>query len=355
MNPLVFNSLFELENFLLSASLEEFNQTLPRFSLVYLAESFQILEEARKGKHKAKLEDLFLFIDSPTSLQNIAAHLDRSSFTSFLRFFESHPIYVNRLSFILAGLPSNVFCQLIGNLELNLVEVIKHESALEPLQYQLKMFYAYGEELRKKILTQIDQLIYEFNAFSHQPLTMDLFNDYLRKIEGMNQECQNHLSKLNQALSIAWHTLRADLIEELSQQKERFIQFFTSILGVPEDGLLMHSIILKSFQDAYSHVFESFQHHDETPSLEGLVCLSLWHIEDYIDVGLLPFFETYYDYEEYLKNASEEDRKQYQEHLFTYVQNQLNEKGLSTIGDLKTMMIFSKELLESYIKGYASL
>ena len=80
--------------------------------------------------------------------------------------------------------------------------------------------------------------------------------------------------------------------------------------------------------------------HDEDPACDALVKFSVWYLQDYFELGLLPE----------VTNEAELDRdpQRYRE----LARQRLHRLGLKTVGDLKRAGIFSRATLAEHVKQH---
>lgn len=347
----VFDNHSDLKELVHVSSLEEFKEILSNFSPMQKAFVLKILGEEKKKSLDLKLELLFFSLQDPIDLENMASYLDVSGLDSFLSFVDKHPNASHFLSSFLKGLSFDVFYEKMGAFRQEDMRLFQSVASLEPLSFHVCLLISKFKESKEKILSSIEQLVHQFYTHNSEILTLARLESYFLQIEELNQIHLIQLEKIDQALLLVWNTLRIDLIEELSRLKEFFLKIRNRV-EKKEDGEWDAPEHLKVLlKEAYKSVYQLFNNNLEAPSLEGLACLSLWNVKDYIGVGLLPFFNHLDEYENYLESASKKERKKYQENLLNYVQKHLTTKGLATIKDLENHYIFSKELLLHYLKS----
>lgn len=346
-----FDNYSDLKEFIYNSSLEEFKEILSNLSPKQQALAFKILGEAKEKSLDSKIELLFSPFQDTSSLEQMAGYLDSSGWRMFLHFLHHHPHQSPTLFFVLKGLPFEVFYDKIGELEEEEMRLMKLETSLEPLSFHLSLFASKLKEAKEQMSFAIEQLVHLFYTQNFETLTVEKLHFYFSQIEELDRMNSIYLHKLNQGLLLVWNTLRVDLIEELSRLKEFFLKVKNRIEEKEELHFYGPEHLKTLLKEAYKNVYQLFNENLDAPSLEGLACLSLWNVKDYIEVGLLPFFSHLEEYEHYLESASEKEKARYQENLLNYVQNHLTSKGLRTIKDLEENYIFSKELLLNYLKN----
>lgn len=341
MNP------FPFKTRLLQSTLEEFKEALPHFSMLEMGESFLLLQSKPQKDSQNKQESLFQFIDHPSMLETFGSHLSVESFLAFLNFLHHHLSYLNRLPFVLIGLSPAIFYQSLTHLQENHIQLLKHESLSEPLQYHLTQLIHEGESLLQQTAQAIQQLEKEFLLIKPERLTTDSLNTLFYQIELLEEPIIHYQECIQKALSIAWHTNRLDLIEKFSSINEALYHQRTQAIGYPASDHLPSTGLFFALEQALSRIFDATLE-DTDAALEGLTRLSIWHLKDYWELGLLPSIP---DIEQLnVDSAQGEEQIAQQERLFALIQQQLDHLQISHVGALKRKHLFSKALLKTYIQ-----
>ncbi len=349
-----FESSDQLKTFISESSPDQFKNQLSHFSFSDLAESFVLLQSQPALESKSKLNFLFEFIDSPTTLEMIGQRFSVSHFLSFLDCLDRHSSYQNRLNFILVGLQPLVFSHALQFVQQHHLVYLKSEGLLEPLQYHLTQFAHEGEFLQQQIEQKSQQFIQGLASIEQEELTQEGFNSLIEQIDVLRDNLLNYLERISVALAIVWHTDRIDLIEKLSSINEALQHQLIHLIGHtsfnhhPATGLylLLTQILAQIFDTELK---------DEDSALEGLTRLSIWHLKDYWELGLLPFIPQLKKLDLNAQEFSEEERTAHRQHLFSLVQEQLERLQIGTVGNLKKTQLFSKPLLKRYIDQHRHL
>ncbi len=343
-----FQSPDSLQTFIFQSPLQQFKTALPHFSYQELSQSFFLLKTGPAKEAQNKLEELFQFIDSPTTLEQWGRHLLVSHFLVFLDFLNQHSSYQNRLPFILVGLSPTVFSQALSLFQEDHVVLFKYESLLEPLQYHLTQVVHQGESLYHQTEQAIQQLKQEFHVLNPTELTPETLNSLMHRIETLRSRLLNYLDSINTALSIVWHnTGRIDLIEKLSHLKESLHHQLNDSVGMRRSDSYGSTGLYFTLEQIGTRVFDSLE--DSDASTEGLTRLSIWYLKDYWDLGLLPFIHQVQELDLDANQSNEKERQEYHQHLFLLVQQQLNRLHIGTVSALKKAYLYSKPLLKKYI------
>lgn len=343
-----------LQDFLSQSSFEQFNASLPSLSFQELIQSFFLLQKCPGIDSQNKLKALFKLIDSPTLLEDIGKLISVEQFVAFLDFIYQYPAYYNRLSFILVGLQPMTFFLALHELQENHLILFKDESLLEPLQFQLNLFAHEGESLHHQTELAINRLKEQFQSIQPQELTSEELDTLLHSIEALQNPLIFYLESSKQALSLAWHTDRIDIIEKLSIFKEALQHQLISALGVRGSDLNHSTGLYLTLEEQLARNFDSSLK-DSDAAIEGLTRLSVWHLKDYWELGLLPRIHNMQDLDLDKKCYNEKECWEHHQSLFSQVQQQLEKLQIGTVGTLKKNYLFSKPLLKTYIDQHQHL
>ena len=232
------------------------------------------------------------------------------------------------------GLHPEDFSQALILLEEGHLRVLKGESLLEPLQYQLTQFLHQGEDLLCETEKEARSFKDKAILIHPQELTQISLDDLFSQIDQQKNQLLNFQKKVRFALAIAWHTDRIDLIEKLSSLHEALQHQLTGLIGSQISELQPATGLYAFIEEIFSKIYQPTLK-DEDLGIEGLVRLSIWRPQDYFEVGLLPKAPPF-------ENAEESH--------FSIIQQQLEKLGISNVAGLKKHHIFSKHLLKDYIE-----
>lgn len=349
-----FESPEQFKKFVIESSLEEFKKILTNLSPSEYAESFVLLQTQAAIESKRKLNHLFQAVDTPTNLELLGKNFSGAHFLSFLEFLNHHPSYQNRLTFILVGLHPLVFSQALHFISDNHLAHLKNEGLLEPLQYHLTQFAHEGEALHRQTELKIHQFMQNLSSIEHQELTQEGLDDLFNQIDILRNQLLNYLERISTALSIVWHTDRIDLIEKLSSLNELLQHQLMQSIGHQTFDNLSATGLYFLLEQSLSSIFDA-DLKDEDAALEGMTRLSIWHLKDYWELGLLPSVHQVQELDLNSKQYTEEERIARQQRFFSLVQQQLERLQIGTVGSLKKAHLFSKSLLKTYINQHHHL
>lgn len=354
MSTTSFASPSELKKFISQSSLEEFKEILSRFSFSELADCLILLQSLPPTETKNKIDSWFHFLDSPTTLEILGKHFSTTHFLGFLEFLNQHPDYQNRLAYVLVGLHPLIFSQTLGLLQNNHLVFLKQESVLEPLHYHLIQFLHEGEALRHQTEQKAQQFMQTLKSTKLEELTQVALDTLIAQINSLRDHLLNYLERISTALSIVWHTDRIDLIEKLSSINESLQYQLSHMIGHPQLNHHAATGLYLTLEQTLSSIYDSALKDDDA-AVEGLTRLSIWHLKDYWEIGLLPFIHHIQELDLDIHQYNEEERRSHHQNLFSFIQLQLDRLQIGTVDKLKKSYLFSKPLLKDYIKKHQDL
>jgi hypothetical protein len=298
-------------------------------------------------------------LNETSDLEAIGKQLSLNQFLDLLIHLQKEPTLTTKLSPLLVGLSPYVFFQALLLMPFESVEVLKREGVLEPLQHQLNLFIHESELVNRQASEQIHTLTKEIQEsqikeWNHQDLeTMQL------KIEQLKMHYEELIHAINKALALTWNTTRIDLLDKLNHLKEFSLSQLQNI-GSPrlqtETPSGLFAFLEQLLYNTYGSVNDSQEDievlDDEDSAIEGLVKFSIWYLQDYWKLGLLPKIKHVKELELDPIRYNERERIQHRQQLFNQVQQNLTELGIGKVADLKKAEIFSKKMLVEYITKY---
>lgn len=229
-----------------------------------------------------------------------------------------------------------------------LKEELKKVSESEAKSY-IEAFIKAGNEHLHSWKVAASSLRKSFKINSKQPLNAAQYEAYKKEIERLVEESTSYASELKELHAFVWKSSKMDWIEPLNSFAQKLKLFVSEEIGSSGQADKKPSGLYLCFQQAYASIYRRYTSTVEVPSLTGIKALSIRTIQDCIENGLIPFFNDMEHYESYLV-ATKKRKKEYQSHLFNYVQRLLSQSGLSTVDDLKEASIFSKEMLKYHLE-----
>lgn len=256
---------------------------------------------------------------------------------------------------LLVGMSHEVFCHLLRRALPHQLNVLKKESITEPVQHHLNLLanemIVYTNDLWNAIdAIELELLQQNVPSIGFAELTL-----LTTRNEQLANGCLQAMKKLDKALAIAWNTDRVDLIEKLSKIKEQCQRSLLIGIGHPrtdsEPATGLYETLEKSLYTIYGDAADPKDIqalHDEDPAIDALIKFSIWYLQDYVELGLIPEIE-HAEQLTFKGDQSDEEHLSYTKKLFQAARQSLEQIGLATVGDLKRAGIFSEKTLREYI------
>ncbi len=351
----------ELLNLLQQISPTHLQETLSSLAEPQLTQCARFLNEHSIPNAISKLSLILEQVSEPNRLESFAKGLSTQQFLAILEHLSQTPSLKNKLSPLLVGLPSPIFLQALEKINPLFLNCLKLESMTEPLQHLLTLFIHDCEHLLQTTHEAIVNYIQQIQELQLQLLSFEELEGLETQIFKLHETIIARLEAINHAQAILWNANRIDLIDKLSQLKEQFFYLLHKQVGHPSDsepstGLYqaLEERLAQIFTTADPSLDIDTRLQDEDSALEGLTKFSIWYFKDYWELGLLPSIQN--DQLELDPSThSEQELLNHRQVLFMTVLESLDKLKLSHVKDLKKAKIFSKPLLEHYIKAHSHL
>lgn len=332
----------------------DWKHRLPKLTPLEISELIPLAaKETNPDNWKDLLAAAFHSLEDKASLEALGSAIDTAQFIEILSLAGSrHKNEAEKLTSLLVTLSPAVFKETLAHAGSKALELLKGETFGEPLLHHLTL-------LVREIDNDIEQAAIEAVRFGDELETLDLTalntarsNALFSSIDQMAAQTQQVIEILQNAQRLAWVADRADLIDDLSKAKDRAHKTLLYIAGDGEADFAtpqnLHSHLKKKINALFSNADDqggvTFMH-DEQPALDAIVKFSVWYLNDYEEIGILPRGSM-----RKLENARNEEEKQaIRKALFDEASANLSKAGLNTLHDLKQARLFSKAALKEYL------
>lgn len=306
------------------------------------------IDENHDPEWHNRIVDLFHQIIDRTHLETLGKAVTAQQTLAIIRScYRTNVIEQSKLPPFLAGLQESVFRQVLNDAKNTEMSVLKRESLTEQIQHHLTLFIAEMGNTIRDYTVSITVLEKEIDLLSVDELNKDEVLALFERIDAVSTQFNQALEQTNQALALSWNTMRLDLIEKLNAIKDVFHKFSALVIGQPRTAELAPRGLYAKLEEKLFLVYGNPNNaleivHDDEPAFNALSKLSIWYVQDYWDIGLLPG----------IKNPQllpEKDLSKNRENLIQEAKNNLDKTGLKTVRDLKEALIFSKTTLKDFI------
>ncbi len=316
---------------------------------------------APSPKEVIALEQLLIHKAPTRSLEKIGSQLTLAHLLALAERWENPDVaekWEGKLSSLLVGLPHALMRQFLLAATPQQLKPFLSETSGEPLLHQLNLTvheeeHRLEEIARETLATEEAILTLDFTHATYAQISL-----IFQRLASLSDLCRESMQLLEKALLLAWNCPRRDLIERLSTLKERFQRYDSQMVGAPARESKPASGLYFALQQQFDRVYHSASQpmqidalHDDEPAIEALAKFSIWYLEDYYAIGLLPSLHSLEELNQQLKKLSKEERSAYRSSKFMEAKQTLESAGLSTVKDLKRSHIFSAAALKDYLRS----
>jgi len=262
---------------------------------------------------------------------------------------------------ILVGLHHPIFKIMIQHLTTDQLHLLQRESITEPLQHHLTYLSHDITQITYDLNVAVENLEQQIAHLNLEAITRSDVDALRKQVDLPAEMLHEALEQTKAALSLAWHTNRLDLIESFSTSREVLEKLQAFHVGHPESPTQHPLGIYAKIESRLHAVYNNprnAQHEgallDHEPVLEGLAKLSVWYLQDYWEIGLLPTIKSAEQLALDPAKSSEKERNEYKKKLLQAVRQNLESMGLTTVRDLKNTYIFSKKTLREYVQEHSA-
>jgi hypothetical protein len=224
-----------------------------------------------------------------------------------------------KISPILVGMSQEKFEELLLNSSDKQIEFLKLEGFSEALLHHLTLLIHRLEEERSAIFDTLNSIESAIQAFDPELMSKETVDTILQNLNAVREKIDSSLKKVKKAMGVVWSTSNVELIDKLNKVN-------ISLMRMRDQSDLQALLNQKLFS-----IYKGLK--DDDSAIDGLANFSVWYLEDYTDVGLLP-----------------SNSRLTREALFQEAKERLQQLNLCTIKDLKDAVIFSRQTLKEFIK-----
>jgi hypothetical protein len=299
-----------------------------------------------------KVRVLIQHTENKPCLEAIGTAISPEQFFCLLGFTD-----FKKFSPLLVGMAHETFRKLLLQATQEQLKLLKHQGMSEPLQHQITL---YSHEITAKV-TVLNHVYEKLNfriegidvANFESEERIELWQDICRLSESYHEL----MHECSVVLLFAWNTERSDLIDQLTISKEKCHRVCRFSVGFPTTGREKSSGMFKLLDEKLFAVYGNTKNpadfealSDDENAMEGLAKFSIWYVQDYWDLGLLPNIGSQAELDLDSNKYSEKERVSYRNQLLRQVQENLAQLGLETVLDLKKAWIYSRKSLIHYLE-----
>ncbi|MBA3237589.1 MAG: hypothetical protein H0T62_04470 [Parachlamydiaceae bacterium] len=329
---------------------EEIQEYASQMNLGQITTISPLLTEVAEPQWKLKLTGLFQGITAVEALEALGSTLTLEQLLELLDFSTVNKEQVWKLFPIFVAIPHQLFSELLFEIPEKRKHQLQQLCVTEPLQHHLILFVHEVKRLFDQIQNRFLEQKQKIRILKVLELEPQEFENLKSEFVEFQQSIHKICCKIENALSLAWNAHSSDLVEVLSGYRERYERFLFSVIGQPSSQFVRASGLYLELEEHLSSVFDTDQDEfdaldDKEPAIEALSRFSVWYVEDYWKLGLLPKVTDPNALALPLLGGDAELLQHYRQE----VEDNLNAIGLRTVYDLKQNHLVSKSLLHHYI------
>lgn len=307
-------------------------------------------KEVTDSQWKGDLRGLLQEITTVEELEAMGSALNLAQLLELLDFAAGDKEQSWKLFPIFVALPHQIFSELLFDISDKRKQQLQQLCVTEPLQHHLLLFVHELKmlfELAQRQFLEQQQKIQELRVLDLEPHVLEGVQAGFTEFQ---QQIHKICCKIENALSLAWNANSSELVEVLSGYRERYERFLFSAIGHPSSPFTKASGLFLKLEEHLSSVFDIDQDEfdaldDKEPAIEALARFSVWYVEDYWKLGLLPKVDDPKELALPLLGGNVTLLERYRHD----VEQNLERIGLKTVRDLKQHHLVSKSLLHHYI------
>lgn len=340
----------------LKTSAQDLSTLANQFSSESLCAIVRVLHAEQDRYWKEKLWGLVSSIQSRKRMEVLGTALSQDQLLYLLNGGKGTiPLIANAIPALFVGLSHDEFLAFLAEAKEGQLAALKREAGTEPIQHHLVV-------MAREMAPRLDKYISALLGLEQEimnvvpPLSNEAVAVIERKIVSAAEEAEATINLLRKALGISWNTNREDLVDALGVCKENWQKFRLLAVGMPSSEGGRATGLYAAFESQLGKVFANKDEpailDDNTPAIDALINFSIWYIQDYWEIGLLPEIASEAELELDPKQHSEAECTAHRAALFSRAKENLERAGLHRVKDLRLKKIFSKEALMEYLHSF---
>lgn len=247
----------------------------------------------------------------------------------------------DRLAALFVGVAPAVFSQTLKLLDDKSLALLKETPVSEPLLHHMTLHTHVLEQAYADSYFEAGALERLTEHIDPKEISLKELYAICEELDSVRGELEETKKNTARALGLAWSYERRELIDKLSLLKENCEHALQEIIGERRSEETLPTGIYGKIEERLISIFgklgvDKEALHDDDSAVEALPKLSIWYLEDFSDVGLLPSGDvTHMDWGQALR----------------FVEARLAQAGLHTVADIKKYWIFSRAALKERLKS----
>lgn len=306
-------------------------------------------KQARSAFTVEHLKEMLQSTQDANELERIGNNITKEDIPAFCGLLQEG-VDLFKVSAVLVGMPSASFATLLlesGGLQ---TQKLRCFGETESLQHHLTMLSHDLQKQVSEVEEEIMQCGREIAALDTETLGRQELSAIEKGIEKYADRVLRIKKTVEGALLVVWSTSRPDLVESFSRLKEYTENLYIHLIGTAGAkhpvATTLYGLLEKRLFAIFGNGDNAEELNDEEPVAEALAKFSIWHVEDFKELGLVST-----EAKEELKAPQSPEGKLNAEisHL-KEAEKYLKKLGIEKIRDLKDARIFSRRTLKEYIQ-----
>ncbi|MDP1834598.1 MAG: hypothetical protein Q8K75_01600 [Chlamydiales bacterium] len=325
------------------------------FNPEQLQRTIQHLVAENDANWRGKIRSILRGLNQRHQLEAMGRSLSPQQMVELLEQCTDDALLREKLQFILVGLPQNVFESILHLADDPQLRVLKDLGTTESIQHHLTLLLHELARLADGYVTDLDELESQIDQYDVKAVRQRDIDSFVQQIEDATVFFNEGLHTIDTALGLAWNTNREDLIDRLTQLKENWLRYLQFGVGRAGTASKPATALYAKLEHRLESIYDAETLEDDDPAIEALAALSLWVLQDYWEVGLIPGIEDLQQLNLDPSKHDEKERALHRERLTLGVQDNLAAVGLMTVGDLKKERLYSRNMLIRFIQKHHNL
>lgn len=310
-----------------------------------------------------QIHTIFLQAEDRKDIEELGKTLSASQFLELLSFCPNLKEGMRqRLNPLLVGLVQSVFYESLPQLTTPQLQTLCRVADDEPLQYHLALLIHELFNQAEQKAAELEVLHREIEAYDVSIATQPDIDSFRSRMLAVREFFRGAFERIDIALAMAWNSNREELIDKLTTLKENWLRYVATELGAPSYNSHPATGIYLALDQHFGAIYSGTSDGhplaalvDTDSAFDALTALSVWYVEDYWEIGLLPGIEhvtqLQLDPQHYDQNA----RREFRERLTGTARLNLTALGLLTVADLKSKELYSRRMLMRFIQAHQHL
>jgi hypothetical protein len=295
-------------------------------------------------------------IEDLSQLEEVGKKTSATQAHALLELFGHNEKNKWKLSPILMGMAPALFLEMLITMTPEQVKQLQCDTFTDAIQHQLALIaHQISEEIERldDAGADIERQIRLLDPLQADKRALSAIQEQIAALATVLQREMMHIDKL---LALCWYSRCSELIKCFNHIKDYCQTLLTERAGYPGNKDHCPYGLYEILEERLSSVYEAQEGggcnkrlEDSDPVIDAMERLSIRYLQDYFALGLLPEVSDIKELDLSAEHA-EQQRMEYRQNLFRSAIKNLEARGLKTVKDLRKARIFSRTMLEEYLR-----